>query len=195
MILVALITCRKAEYQDKRVRCMTTWARQLPVGYEFLAVDGETFETSDDYAGLSDKVWNTAKYAAGLGYDWLLKVDDDVWLKPWQLKVPPADYAGRVLERADYNYCAGGCYWLSKRAIDIVARAERNTENTSAEDQWVGRILDAEGIKPHYLRDFVIEPCRCTHCDQVIPRDWTAYIQQKSGRPARSFPPAHYLPS
>lgn len=191
-VLVALITCKLPSYSAKRWRCEETWAKHLPRAWNFLSVDGDLFETGDEYDSLSDKVQRTCRFAEKGDYDWLLKVDDDVWLKPNQLILPDRDYAGHVLFHPDYDFCSGGCYWLSRTALEIVASASRNRENPWAEDQWVGELLWQEGFRPLDLMDFVLEPCSCANCPKTIPKNWTAYIGQKSGNPPQSYPPEHY---
>ena len=191
-VLVALITCKLPSYQANRWRCEETWAKWLPAGWDFIAVDGDTFQTGDGYDSLSDKVQWTCRFAEKGGYDWLLKADDDVWLKTSQLRIPDREYAGHVLFHPNFDYCAGGCYWLSRAAVQIVASATRNTVNTSAEDQWVGRMMWDEGIRPLDLWEFALEPCSCANCPKTIPKNWTAYIGRKSGQPPRTYPPEHY---
>jgi hypothetical protein len=108
----------------------------------------------DDYAHLAQKSILICKYAKDHGYDLLFKCDDDTGV-----------YVERVLHEAlwgqwDYagytngRTCTGGTgYWLSKRAIEIIA--ESASPNHWAEDVTIGKTLFHHNIQPQHLEGHI----------------------------------------
>jgi len=99
-------------------------------------------DASDDYHHSFEKIRALISYALDGGYDYLLKVDDDVYVY-WDriLKnIPTADYVGGPVGT---DYCSGMTYWLSKHAMEFLRSAP--TGNW-AEDRWVGESLRRKGI-------------------------------------------------
>ena len=127
------------------------------------------------------------KWALAHGYDRLLKVDDDCCIRVDQLHPVSHDYAGIVIAANDlgstvppgvpakprgtypYNYASGGAYWLSRKAMTIVADARPNGD--WAEDRFVGNTLARHGIFVQRIPDYtwVISGRR--------PRHWTVLTQ------------------
>ena len=146
----------------------------MPAGYDFITFTGANLHVPDDYKSLCLKTRAICRFAAFWRYDWMVKVDDDVFVRAERLKPPEADYAGHVLPG---GYCAGSFYWLSRDAIQILAAAPIDPRfNTSAEDQWVGKELALHGIKPVDLSDVAFQPCGCGICKpEPVPAEWTSY--------------------
>jgi Galactosyltransferase len=124
-------------------------------------------DTPDSYYELPAKVKAMFKWALDAGYDYLLKCDDDVYVRcPNLLKFfQPVDYCGYQLESNTLTWGSGAAYVVSRRAMQLVGDTPWNPTWNSAEDQMVGRILAANGIPlthdPRYL---------CCHCDTCFQK-------------------------
>jgi hypothetical protein len=90
-------------------------------------------DVDDSYYGIPAKVQAMCSWAHRHGYDWLAKVDDDVYVVPERLPYVPfgcADYIGRF--RSPYgkvypvHFASGFTYWLSNHAMRIVAETPLN---------------------------------------------------------------------
>jgi hypothetical protein len=110
------------------------------------ALSGEVFlQAPDDYYSLPYKVRELSRWALANGYERLLKLDDDALLFPNRVIVPSSHCVGWMQPCGDY--CAGFAYWLSRRAMEVVANADI-PEGMHSEDRWTGAVLAAAGIKP-----------------------------------------------
>jgi len=176
-VLVALETCDAPKYAERRRLVENTWAKRLPLCFNFEVFTGHRLGVPDDYSSLCRKTKAIAEYASRYEYDWLLKVDDDVFVRTDRLLLPLCNYAGLLLNDRKEKWCSGGFYWLNRRAMGIVARAPFNPDiASSAEDRWVSWALRQEGITPRQY-DVAIKPCYCGYCvPEEEPIDWTAYI-------------------
>lgn len=145
-VLIAVITCEKNRKRADAVR--QTWAPG--VKHDLVFADGAFLGVSDDYEQLPAKVKALCRYALANGYEWLLKIDDDTILYPDRLRVPTTgDYIGRNRGASGgypHAYCSGGVYWLSKKAMEVIANAALTDD--SNEDRWVGNALAVSGIVP-----------------------------------------------
>lgn len=160
-ILVAVITCAQEHYRLRAKAQRDTWAANPPEGVHVQwFVGGEHFQNevrlpvpTDDYGSLPAKTKALCEYAIERDYDFVVKVDDDVYLDLERLKasVPTGhDYAGRV--RLPSNglpapYCSGFCYWLSRKAMQLVVNSKDRFQ-TLAEDVITGNVLLRAGIHP-----------------------------------------------
>lgn len=175
-ILVALETCALPKYAERRKLIASTWAKRLPAQYEFKEFDGPMLGVGDTYQDLCSKTKAIAAYARDNDYDWLLIVDDDVFIHADRLTAPiTGDYAGSVtINDSVPSYCYGAFYWLSKRAMGIVADAPLTSQ--PAEDQWVGDVMREHGIKPTHLSGYELWCCPCDICmaKWKVPTDFTA---------------------
>jgi hypothetical protein len=113
----------------------------------------------DGYHFLSQKTQLIRRWALEHGYDYLWKVDDDVYLRPERLKVARLDYVGRVRgPSGNYRapYCSGFCYGMTRRALELIAPIDWNASDDFSEDRWVGNQLLAKGITPRNEPNFVV---------------------------------------
>jgi|SRR5208282_2596810 len=168
--LIAITSCGKPAYLARRRKQAETWVPlAIAAGYDVETFDGPRLGVSDDYAGLPMKTKALCDWARGK-YKKMLKVDDDSYIDVSRLEVPDADYAGCLLAACDTHtvhpppvpnapkgmysapYASGGGYWVSDRAMSIVAGAAI-TEDW-AEDRWVGNVLAAVGIAPTALSGY-----------------------------------------
>ena len=176
-VLVALETCDEPKYAPRRKLIESTWAKRLPVGYEFISFTGKMLDVPDDYYHLSEKTKAICQFAKFYTFDWLLIVDDDVFIRTDKLRIPIADYAGHILEDREDRFCSGGCYWLSRRAFSVVADAPFNPLIApSADDRWVGWVMRQNGFEPAGAT-VALRPCYCGHCvPKPEPAYWSCYI-------------------
>jgi len=152
-LLYAVVTCeaRRAHADAQR----STWTKDVTTADVrfFLArqnreplADEVFLDVDDGYDGLAAKVREVCRWTVARGYTRMLKLDDDVVLFPGRVINPlAADYAGWKQEPAFYNYCSGLAYWLSRKAMMVLACAELTAE--TAEDRWVGTTLHNAGIR------------------------------------------------
>ena len=152
--LIAVTTC-KWRAQNANYQRMT-WVQDSPVdvrffvGSELVSEDGDTvhLNCNDSYRGLPAKVQETCRWALEHDYDYLLKADDDVYVRPERVLHLTDDYIG--LKRDPYweapkGFCAGFAYGMSRKAFEIIANA--GTPNLDVEDRWVANTLASSGIE------------------------------------------------
>lgn len=172
--LIAVMSC--ALYPYRRAAVRETWAAlPLPpnVDLNFFVGIGATALTDepglihliapDDYAHLPEKTYAIVRYARERGYDRLIKVDDDTYLRlPDALAVlSEAACVGHRRDNPPHNsflpYPQGGCYSLNVHAMSAVLNSP-DYFTTGLEDGAVGRALyrfgigvtDSERIKSDY---------------------------------------------
>lgn len=102
----------------------------------------------DSYQGILEKVRGIFRYALDHGYDYVLRVDDDVYVDRMTLSSIDTDnYAGSfsplttlvqgrvtMLESKfdePTGYCSGGCYSVSRRSMEILTRTKINALTTT----------------------------------------------------------------
>lgn len=105
----------------------------------------------DTYEGLPAKTRGICRWAVERGYDWIFTCDDDTYVRPERLLssgFEQYDYVGRFRGPSGgypAPYCSGFGYWLSRRAMQIVA-AQPLSKDT-ADDRWIGNVLLTAGIR------------------------------------------------
>lgn len=101
---------------------------------------------ADDYAHLPDKVFAIVRWALAEGYDYILKCDDDTYVWPEraleEIRFKQWDYAGYSAHLGSIS--GGPGYWLSKRAMALVAESE---PHTWAEDKCVEEVMSRNHVK------------------------------------------------
>src|SRR5271168_4131804 len=135
--LIAIINARHREAWRTAIR--GTWLSQVPeeadarffmgVGEQRkFAPDEIALECSDKYEHLPEKVQSIARWALLHDYDYMLKCDDDVVLRPKSLMesgFERYDFSGKANRPPQpYVVSFGFNYWLSKKSMQIVAQAE-----------------------------------------------------------------------
>ncbi len=155
-LLCAVMACWWREsYVDAQRQ---TWAKKTPeIDIRFFFGKGAQREPKEDevhldcgdhYLGLPEKVRLAFKWALEHDYDFAFKCDDDTYVVPERLvAAEKGDFIGRYMGACvgyPYGFCSGGAgYWVSKRALEIIANAEVDEE---AEDRWVANTLGDKGI-------------------------------------------------
>jgi hypothetical protein len=150
-VLIAVPSCEA----DRELvsACKATWADSVNNPCDIVFFTGEILGVPDSYEDLPIKVQAICKWALDRNYDFMLKVDSDTFV--WVDRILGSgfeqhEYSGYCNPKvaAKDNYASGGAgYWLSKRAMQIVAEASLTSD--TCEDRWVGRVLYDAGIIVH----------------------------------------------
>lgn len=168
-ILIAILSCHARPFL--RLAQRETWINDVAgADYRFFlgrpAVDPPEdhcvyLACEDTYAKLTSKTHAMVKWALAEGYDFVFKCDDDTYIRPDRLlssNFAGDDYSGFTGGRWGdvpgpdgrqivYAYAQGGAgYWLSRRALAIVA--EHMLVKEYCEDCAVGKTLALHGIAP-----------------------------------------------
>ena len=125
--------------------------------------DDVILNVKDDYLSLPLKVQAVFKWAFNNSYNYIFKVDNDTMVFPDRLLAAfnsKLDYEGFVIRGGPVDYCAGCGYWLSRESFSHVASAEWNGD--TAEDRWVGTVLNKVGIRP--TNNEQMQNCHCEVC-------------------------------
>jgi hypothetical protein len=135
-ILVAIKSCHK--YVDRRKAQAETWLPHLATDYFFILgkprlVDADSLScnVSDAFADIAPKIKYACLYALDNKVDFMFVCDDDTYVRPERLLssgFEKHDYVGHMrTDGLDYNkgipYAQGSAYWLSARAMEIVAQS------------------------------------------------------------------------
>lgn len=117
-------------------------------------LDTLTLDCDDSYQGLPSKVQAIARYAASQGYHHVLKLDDDVIIKPNALLSSGYDkyqYSGRANRRPNaenpFWVPMGFAYWMNSVCMDIISKA--TLPNNNDDERWVAESLHRHGIELH----------------------------------------------
>lgn len=152
-----------------------------------IPLDAVVLDVPDDYRGLALKVRGMVRWALEQGYDYICKVDDDCYVFLDRLLSrfdPAADYRGSVQTTDETKYASGGLYWLSRRAMAVIADAEPERDEWR-EDRWVGRTLAGVGIYP--TNDPNLRMCDCAECDKRYPIEQVTAIHFYNSRIERMY--------
>ena len=118
-------------------------------------------DCDDSYQGLPSKVRAIARWALAQGYDYVLKIDDDVVVVPHKLlasNFQSYDFVGHRNDIRPYPVPYGFCYWMSKRSLALAASAELPRDNN--DEVWVTSKLSKDGITLHHDNRYVIHTGR-----------------------------------
>jgi hypothetical protein len=185
--LVALFSCDKPKYRARAKLCVGAWKNQLPKNFVLEVFTGSKLWV-DDCWGSVEKLRAIIRYAVENNFEWLLKVDDDTEIR-WSNFIPPtADYAGWACLGTNtdwpYPHCQGGCYWLSRKAMEILAKTPLDNDPLirNMEDRWVSKTLTNAGINPVDLEEFTMNPAWDAGIDKWKPNavfnpNWAVLLQ------------------
>lgn len=139
-----------------------SWLKDVTIDYKFFygfsqsrkpGVDEIFLPCPDDYHHSYEKIRGVLQYTLDNGYDYLIKVDDDVWVYWDRLAayMPTADYVGSgrgfaVKENFStfrVDFAPGFTYSLSRRSMEILLASP---QGAWAEDRYVGESLRRAGI-------------------------------------------------
>lgn len=166
--LVAIVSCQVSRFAEFQQACRDTWVAKWkhlidirffvgsPVGPEL--PDTVYLDCPDDYWSLPLKTWTMVNWARGAGYTNIFKCDDDSYVHVPRLLASgweKVDYSGRQTFGHTFIFAQGGAgYWLSARAMNIVADEPRvywtqdrkKSLHTGCEDMAVGLLLKSKGV-------------------------------------------------
>jgi hypothetical protein len=167
--LFAIVTCQKNSHHRPILR--NTWLKLLKdQDYKFfvghgaeVTMDDEVLlDCPDDYDGLPAKTRAIMKWGYEHGYDYICKVDDDVYVYPDRVMKSGFEsfpYGGRlngsIGELTPLGYCSGFTYWISKACARILAHSELHPK-IGFEDVWVGHSLAKKKIGPSDLPGYLL---------------------------------------
>lgn len=168
---MAVVSCHSRPEFSDAIR--NTWLPLVPKAADirfFLGRGGsiepkpdEVFLNCDDsYEGLPNKVQEIVRWAHGHGYDFVLKCDDDVVIKPAQLLTSgfdQYDFTGApdpACRPGEIRTPWGFCYWLSRTAMNMVMDAPLPGQPGSThayihnnDEAWVSTVLYKNEIHLH----------------------------------------------
>lgn len=165
--LIAIAGCHARRDQADAQR--QTWVRDVQgADVRFFAggqgqhklADEVWLDCPDGYTSRKDKMIGIFKWALANGYDYLWKVDDDVYLRPERLlTLAPADYQGVAVAflKGPVRACMGCLYGLSRRSMELLLAPPTPTaltwfaDNSLHEDIWVGLRLREVGVLPTHM--------------------------------------------
>lgn len=192
--LIAVVTCEKNK--DKVLSIVDTWyADALSAGYNVEFFDGKRLDCPDDYGSLVLKIQAICNWALNNGYSGIWKCDDDVFLRPDKLPKLTVPYAGHSFG----TYAIGPLYWLSRDAVETIAHAKWDGQQTN-EDMWVGSVLgpptQIEGLEIAVNTEpkaLLLEPSLIALLQVESPRRMREALSVKpTGRPCRKCNNAYF---
>jgi len=193
--LIAIAGCHARRAQSDAQR--QTWVRDVrDAEVRFFAggpgdswpQSGEVWlDCPDGYWERREKVLAMIRWTLARGFDYLWKVDDDVYLRPERLlAIPPHDYCGCAVDfnQGPTKACIGWLYGLSRHSMELLLEPDTSHlpywddyrllagpgAGSIHEDVWVGLRLLEFGILPVQLAGFG-GLIRCTHCHGE-PNGW-----------------------
>jgi len=156
--LIALLSCHSLRHYQQAQR--DTWLRDVPLGIdhkfflgkpEFTPNGDEVFLGVDDtFQGVTEKTVAVLRWGLGQGYDFVVKVDLDTFVRPVKLLQSGFenwDYTGGLNSQGVDFASGGGGYCLSKKAMQLII--ESPIDAGPAEDLHIARVLLSHGIHLH----------------------------------------------
>lgn len=155
-----------------------------------LGHDEVTLPVGDDYFSLVAKVREMVRWAYDHGYDYMLKLDDDVYVNVDKTLAgfdPTADYRGLKCE-GQYGtfkrgelaivYACGPAYWISRKSMKAVLDSPIPT--TPYEDRAMGDMLATNGIALTPSTELMV--CLCRDC-LTVTKPWAqAHVEDPTWR-------------
>ncbi len=182
-VLLAVATCHRYRHRADAQR--KTWVKDVGNSADvrfFLGTphDGSRLEDEvwldcpDAYANRKEKIISIIRWAVGYTYDYLWKLDDDIYLRPERLLTLKAgDYCGATV--GDNRAISGAIYGLGRTSMEKLL-SPNTADWQEYEDLWVQRRLAEMGVSPTEMGgpDGVNGRFRMTHSDKYhvrIPQD------------------------
>jgi hypothetical protein len=141
-------------------------------GLERMGGDEIALDCGDDYYSLVPKVRAAIRWGRDAGYDYLAKIDDDVYVdvEKTLANFLPVDYRGNMREgqvkrfgeepELTVKYACGPMYWLSRKAMEAIINSEQPA--TPYEDRATGYVLAQAGIP--LTESTELMTCLCKDC-------------------------------
>lgn len=172
-ILIAIKSCQ--HYKARADAQRQTWIKDIPAGVDYKFFVGTTNQVftplpdqvvlgaDDSYIGLPDKMRKACYWASQRQYDYVFFCDDDTYVVVDRLlaAIPTTkDYVGRLRGPSGgwpAPYCSGFAYWLSAKALKIVAETKLTLDR--ADDRHIGNLLQQAGVKGTLDPRYVVSRC------------------------------------
>lgn len=167
-ILIAIKCCHARQAFAEASR--QTWIKNLQDvdykifyghGHHELKSDEVQIDAPDGYYDLATKMYEMIRWAWEHGYDFLLQLDDDTYVRSTQLHRSNffkhnfvagvsfgVDEHNRVFQYLTGQSATGPGYWLSRKAMEIIINSPRPA-HAWPDEPWVGQVLEKNGIKVH----------------------------------------------
>jgi len=179
-VLIAVASCHSLRHYEKSLR--DTWIQNIPseVDFRFFIGNPNTndfekdeifLDVDDGYEGCSAKTIEQSKWVLEHGYDFVYKTDLDTLVVPKNLLSSDFwmhDYTGGKNGEVSSGgsgspgtgiFASGGSgYWLSKKALSVVAELEHPNPPRADEDVVVAQALKKHGIELHADSRYKWEP-------------------------------------
>jgi Galactosyltransferase len=159
-VLIAVVSCHARPLPRQMLR--DTWIPRVTQGVDFRFFLGTNppksggfvqqndeviLDCDDSYNGLPSKVQGLFRWARARGYDFCMKLDEDVILKPkeWYEGFLKTDFSGPKNSSQPGYLCPWGfAYVLSRKAMEVICSEALPRSNN--DEYWVTNALAAHGI-------------------------------------------------
>jgi hypothetical protein len=156
------------DWSDPGYKLRATASMQSPKPPTYVLKDDEVvLSVPDDYAHLAYKMRGEFRWALKQDFDYTFQIGSDIYIDLQRLMssgFESHNYVGKTCGNhpmAGGHYAGGGGYWLSKKALRLIADGP---VTFWAEDLWVGSIMNKNGIPlhidPRYAVDYPPYPRR-----------------------------------
>jgi len=162
-VLIGIAGCHKNQHKADALRA--TWVKDVRgADVRFFAggqgtnqkPDEVWLDCPDDYDHRLPKVYAMFDWALTQGYDYLWKVDDDVYLRPERLlALPLRHFQGNFMPHQTFKLVGtilGACAGFSRHAMETVLREPLPPYHLRFEDVFVTLILLSAGIEAYQLK-------------------------------------------
>lgn len=192
-ILFSILSC--PSMRQFEVAQEETWLRDLPSGVDYHFFVGQLpgpkgipLNVGDNFDDVTEKSVVMHRWALGHDYDFVFKADLDTFVRPVELLqsgFEQFNYTGGQNTQGVAFASGGSGYWLSKRALQIVADAKISPG--PAEDLHVATVLYAQGITLHADPRYQFIPG-----DIMNDRTLTLHLSSVKGWSAKATPSDMY---
>lgn len=175
--LIAVVSAHTRKHWRDAIR--NTWLPFVPKekadvrffvgrGPQLTLPDEVLLDCEDGYSGLPEKIRAIARWALDRGYDYVLKCDDDVVLRPVALLNCGYEnhaFSGKInrypCPQHVYPVTVGFNYWVSKECLKILSQAQLPEPlgpgvPDNDDEKWVAENLYKSGINLHDDRRYEI---------------------------------------
>ncbi len=217
--LIAVVSARHRSEWRKAIR--ETWLPLVPITkaeVKFFVGSGDSpiepdvveLDCDDSYQGLPEKIREITRWALKNQFDYMLKCDDDVILRPEGILYSGYEnhlYSGKTnrypTTEQPFPVTVGFNYWLHKDAMKLVSEHELPPElgpgvKDNDDEKWVAGIMHDHGIKLHHDHRYEIyggelpekeptilyRPLRPPKVNSEQNREafsWTIFLEANSG--------------
>lgn len=164
-ILIAVKCCHIR--QDFADASRQTWIKNLRGidckvfyghGQHELKDDEVQVDAPDGYYDLATKMYEMICWAYKQGYDYVLQLDDDTYVRPSRLLqsdffnndfvagVSVGIEHNRLFQYVNGQSASGPGYWLSRKSMEIISNSPRPGHGWP-DEPWVGQVLERSGVK------------------------------------------------